>query len=310
MQLHEGTLTNQIPSGLELGVQGKKSSFRALVFLLFFPSIVLVLAFSYYPAIRSVVGSLTSWNGFNPPQFVGFQNYAQYFANPVLPVELRNLVILVLGGILIALIFPFLGAELVHFIYPRWLQGIIKYLLVIPMVIPVVVVINVWAYLLSPSTGLVDGFLGLVHVPPIQWFSDPQTALLSILLIGFPWVSGLAFLIFLAGVQGIPTDVFDAAKIDGASVMRRIRQIDLPLIIPQIRFVVVIVGVAMVQNFIPILLLTDGGPGNATMVPGLDMYQAAFSSSEYGYGMAIGTLLFLGLLVFTFLILRFLKPRT
>lgn len=278
--------------------------------MLFFPSVALVVAFSYYPALRSIAGSLTSWNGFNPPQFVGFENYAQYFSNPVLPIELRNLVILVFGGILIALIFPFVGAELVHFIYPDWLQNIIKYLLVIPMVIPVIVVINVWAYLLNPSEGLVDGFLRLFHVPPIQWFSDPKTALLSILLIGFPWVSGLAFLIFLAGIQGIPADVFDASMIDGANVLRRVRQIDLPLIIPQIRFVVVIVGVAMVQNFIPILVLTDGGPGNATMVPGLDMYQAAFSSSEYGYGMAIGTLLFLGLLAFTFLVLRFLKPQT
>ncbi|MCY0880127.1 MAG: sugar ABC transporter permease [Firmicutes bacterium] len=309
MQLQQKAMT-KTHGEVQLRVQSQKSPLRTLTYFLFAPSVLLVLAFSYYPALRSIVGSLTSWDGFNPPQFVGFQNYVQYFTNPVFPTELRNLGILVFGGILISLIFPFMGAELLYHLYPRWLQGVVKYLLVIPMVIPVVVVINVWAYLLNPSDGLIDGFLSLFHVPAVQWFSDPKTALLSILLIGFPWVSGLGFLIFLAGIQGISFDIFDAAKIDGASVFRRIRQIDLPLIIPQIRFVVVIVGVAMVQNFIPILLLTDGGPGNATMVPGLDMYQSAFASSEYGYGMAIGTLLFIGLLIFTFLVLRFLKPRT
>lgn len=293
-------------------VRRKKStgSWRWTTYLLFVPSLALVLLFSYYPALRSLEGSLTNWNGFSSPTFVGLQNFATYFQNYLFGAEMVNVLILFVGGILISIIFPLLGAELVLLLTSNKMATIARYLLVLPMVIPGIVVINVWSYLLNPEQGLVDGFLALFHVPPVQWFSNPQTALLSILLIGFPWVSGLAFLIFLAGLQGIAQDIDDAAHIDGATRMVKFWRIDLPLIIPQIRFVVVISGVAMIQNFIPILLLTDGGPGSATIVPGLDMYQSAFQNSQYGYGMAIGTLLFLGLLCFTILVLRFLKPRT
>ncbi|MGH2346096.1 MAG: carbohydrate ABC transporter permease, partial [Chloroflexota bacterium] len=152
--------------------------------------------------------------------------------------------------------------------------------------------------------------LSLFTSSPIQWFSSSHTALLSILLIGFPWVSSLGFLVFLAGLQAIPRELEDAALIDGATSIGRVFRIDIPLSIPQIRFVVVIAGVTMVQNFIPIFLLTNGGPGNATMVPGLDMYTSAFQDNEFGYGMAIGTLLFVAMLVVTVLFFRLLRPRT
>lgn len=279
-------------------------------YLLFAPSLLLILLFSYYPAVRSIVDSLTSWNGFSPPIFVGLQNFQSYVAQPIFGIEMRNLVLLVGGGTLIAVIFPFLGAELIRALPSQWLSGSVKYLLVIPMAVPQVVLIDVWAYLLNPVNGPVDAALSLIHTAPIQWFSSTNTALLSILLIGFPWVSSLGFLVFLAGLQAIPAEVEDAALIDGATGVARIWRIDIPLSIPQIRFVVVIAGITMVQNFIPILLLTNGGPGNATMVPGLDMYTSAFQDNELGYGMAIGTLLFIGMLVVTILFFRVLRPRT
>src|SRR6185312_13762138 len=211
---------------------------------------------------------------------------------------------------LLAVVFPFLGAELIRALPTRWLPGSVKYLLVIPLAIPQVVLIDVWAYLLNPVNGPVDAALSLFTSSPIQWFSSSHTALLSILLIGFPWVSSLGFLVFLAGLQAIPSELEDAARIDGTTSIGRVFRIDIPLSIPQIRFVVVIAGVTMVQNFIPIFLLTNGGPGNATMVPGLDMYTSAFQDNEFGYGMAIGTLLFIGMLVVTVLFFRLLRPRT
>ncbi|MGH2389817.1 MAG: carbohydrate ABC transporter permease [Chloroflexota bacterium] len=282
----------------------------AFRYLLFAPSLLLVILFSYYPAVRSIEGSLTDWNGFSPPTFVGLQNFRDYVTSPIFGVEMQNLVLLVGGGTLLAVIFPFLGAELIRALPTRWLPGSVKYLLVIPLAIPQVVLIDVWAYLLNPVNGPVDAALSLFTSSPIQWFSSSHTALLSILLIGFPWVSSLGFLVFLAGLQAIPRELEDAALIDGATSIGRVFRIDIPLSIPQIRFVVVIAGVTMVQNFIPIFLLTNGGPGNATMVPGLDMYTSAFQDNEFGYGMAIGTLLFVAMLVVTVLFFRLLRPRT
>jgi len=94
------------------------------------------------------------------------------------------------------------------------------------------------------------------------------------------------------------------------SAWRRVFAVDIPLLMPQFRIVVILSGIFAVQNFIPILLLTNGGPGTATLVPGLDMYQSAFSNDQYGYGMAIGTLLFVVMLVFTVAAMRLLRSRT
>lgn len=278
--------------------------------VLFAPSLLLVLLFRYYPALRSLEGSLTSWNGFSQPIFVGLTNFAQYLTQPLVLVEIFNLALLVAGGVVTQVLVPFAGAEMVVALPRGWIQSSIKYLLVVPMVIPQVVLIDVWAYLLNPSLGPVDAFLSLFKPDSTGWFGDPHTALLSILLIGFPWVSSLAFLVFLAGLQTISAEIYDAGQLDGTGTWRRILSIDAPLCIPQFRFVSIIAGVGIIQNFIPILLLTNGGPGNATMIPALDMYDNAFQYGQLGYGMAIGTLLFVILLVLSLMILRWLKPRT
>jgi ABC-type sugar transport system permease subunit len=193
---------------------------------------------------------------------------------------------------------------------PRRAAAVAKYVLVLPIVLPPLVLIEVWAYLLEPSSGLVDRILGAVGLPQPTWFSDPHLALVGILLVGFPWISNLGFLIFLGGLQNLPRDVLDAGRLDGLSAVRRVFAIDIPLLMPQFRIVVILSGIFAVQNFVPILLLTNGGPGTATMVPGLDMYQSAFQNDQYGYGMAIGTLLFAAMLIFTLAVMRALRPRT
>lgn len=281
---------------------------KATLFLA--PSIALIGLFSYYPALRSLWGSLTAWNGFTPPTFVGLENYRQYFTSSTLATQWRNLGILFFGGLVLYTVFPLLGAKAVTAIRAKRLQGFFKYVIVVPIVIPFVVVINVWAFLLNPASGPVDALIHALGGPFVDWYGSNHWALAGILSIGFPWISGLAFLIYLGGLQSIPDELTEAAKVDRASGIKIFRSIEVPLLIPQIRFVIIITGVLMIQNFIPILLLTDGGPGNATMVPALQMYNSAFTGSEYGYGMAIGTILFVFLLLFTIGILRFVRPRT
>ncbi|MHB1629748.1 MAG: carbohydrate ABC transporter permease [Bacilli bacterium] len=302
---------------LSRNLNGKKRSARkwlsghqALRLALLLPSLCAILLFSYYPAVRSIIGSFTSWNGFTSPQFIGVQNFINYVESYSFGSEIKNIAILVVGGVSISLLFPFLGASLTLSLPWRWSQSTLKYLLVVPMVIPQVILINIWVYMLNPNNGVVDAFLGLFHAPAVQWYNNPSTALFSILLIGFPWVSSLGYLIFLAGLQSISTEVKDAALMDGSSGFHRIIHVDVPLIMPQIQFVVVLSGISIVQNFIPILLVTNGGPGNATMVPGLDMYQQAFQNAQLGYGMAIGTILFIGMMIVTGVALRLLRSRT
>jgi raffinose/stachyose/melibiose transport system permease protein len=283
--------------------------YRSVLAVLLLPSLLLIGVFSYYPAVRSLIGGFYQWNGFSPPTYAGISQFRQYLQSPTFGPEIKNLGILVGGSILITLVSQFTAAEVVTHM-PRRAAVVAKYVLVLPIVLPPLVLIEVWAYLLQPGTGLVDHILGAVGLPQPTWLGDPHLALISILLIGFPWISNLGFLIFLGGLQNLPRDVLDAARIDGLGPIRRAFAIDVPLLLPQFRIVVILSGIFAVQNFVPILLLTNGGPGTTTLVPGLDMYQSAFSNDQYGYGMAIGTLLFIALLIFTLVVMKVLRPRT
>lgn len=283
--------------------------YRPALAMLLLPSLLLIGVFSYYPAARSLIGGFYAWNGFSPPTWAGVSQFRQYLRSPTFAPEVKNLAILAAGSIAISLVSQFTAAEVVTHMPPRAAK-VTRYVLVLPIVLPPLVLIEVWAYLLQPSAGLIDRVLGAVGLPQPTWLSDPHLALVGILLIGFPWISNLGFLIFLGGLQNLPKDVLDASRMDGVGPLRRVFSIDIPLLLPQFRIVVVLSGIFAVQNFIPILLLTNGGPGTATLVPGLDMYQSAFQSSQYGYGMAIGTLLFLAMLVFTLIAMRALRPRT
>ena len=283
--------------------------YRPALAVLLLPSLLLIGIFSYYPAVRSLIGGFYQWNGFSPPVYDGISQFRQYVQSVTFGSEAKNIAILAGGSILITLVSQFTAAEIVTHM-PRRAGTVAKYLLVLPVVLPPLVLIEVWAYLLQPQSGLVDVFLRAVGLPQPTWLSDPHLALAGILLIGFPWISNLGFLIFLGGLQNLPKDVLDASTIDGVSSLRRVFTIDIPLLMPQFRIVVILSGIFAVQNFIPILLLTNGGPGTATLVPGLDMYQSAFQNDQYGYGMAIGTLLFLGMLAFTLVAMRLLRPRT
>jgi ABC-type sugar transport system permease subunit len=283
--------------------------YRSVLAVLLLPSLVLIGVFSYYPAVRSLIGGFYQWNGFSPPVYAGVSQFRQYLQSPTFGTEAKNLAILVGGSILITLVSQFTAAEVVVHLPSRASQ-VAKYLLVLPIVLPPLVLIEVWAYLMQPGSGLIDKIFGAVGLPQPGWLSDPHLALVSILLIGFPWISNLGFLIFLGGLQNLPKDVVDASRLDGLGGFRRVFAIDIPLLLPQFRIVVILSGIYAVQNFIPILLLTNGGPGTATLVPGLDMYQSAFSNDQYGYGMAIGTLLFVVMLVFTLAAMRLLRSRT
>jgi len=283
--------------------------YRPVLTVLLLPSLLLIGVFSYYPAVRSLIGGFYQWNGFSPPTYAGVSQFKEYVQSPTFGTEAKNLAILVGGSVLITLVSQFTAAEIVSHL-PRRAASVAKYLLVLPIVLPPLVLIEVWAYLFQPGSGLIDKVFNAVGLPQSTWLADPHVALVSILLVGFPWISNLGFLIFLGGLQNLPRDVLDAGRLDGMSAVRRVFAVDIPLLMPQFRIVVILSGIFAVQNFIPILLLTNGGPGTATLVPGLDMYQSAFSNDQYGYGMAIGTLLFAVMLIFTLAATRLLRSRT
>jgi ABC-type sugar transport system permease subunit len=127
------------------------------------------------------------------------------------------------------------------------------------------------------------------------------------MFIGFPWVSGVAVLIYLAALNNIGEDILDAAKLDGAMGFTRVRTVDFPLVLGQVKLLSVLAIIGSLQGYAMQLVLTKGGPGYATEVPGLVMYQEAFSYQRLGYACSIGLVLFLVILALTYLNLRYVR---
>jgi raffinose/stachyose/melibiose transport system permease protein len=278
-------------------------------YLLLLPTFLLILIFNYYPALSALYHSLFEWNGANLKQFIGLDNFIQMWNDKILWQSFGNLVKLTLFGLAINLIFPLGAAALIfHLRDLKWAYWY-RVLFVIPLVVPGVVILMIWRFIYSPNLGLLNELLKAVGreewVRP--WLGDFNLALYGIMFIGFPWVAGFATLIYLAGFQSIPMELMDSAAIDGATTRQRFFAVELPLVMSQIKLVTILTIIGSFQNFSTILVMTNGGPGTVTMVPGLYLYRNAMHYNKMGYACAIGTVMFTITLVLTYLNTRYLK---
>jgi ABC-type sugar transport system permease subunit len=205
---------------------------------------------------------------------------------------------------------PLLVAELVFNLRSTRARYLYRMLFSLPMVVPGMVGILLWQMIYNPEIGLINQILQAVGLSSWArpWLADSNTALASIIFMGFPWVGTIAFLIYYAGLIDIPEEIFDASRMDGATNLRRFWHIDLPLIAPQIRLMILFAYIGRMQGFQDILVMTGGGPGSATYVPALEMYFSAFRFGNFGYASSIATMLFLVILVGTILVRR--QPRS
>ena len=253
----------------------------------------LLITFSYVPAVSAIYHSFTIWDGFRPAQWTGLDNFREIFTSEVIfRKAFSNMALLAAWGVFRAVVFPLLGAALVYRLRSERRAYFFRLVFVFPIVVPAVVGILVWRQLYEPNAGLFNEILKLVHLQPIGWLNSPSTALPSLMFIGFPWIDGVGLLIYLAGLLNIPTEVVEAAVVDGASSVRRFFTIELPLIIPQLRIILILNVIGALQGFGFQLLVTRGGPNNATTVPAWEMYNAAMQAGRFGVASAIGVILF------------------
>ena len=271
-----------------------------LAYLFLLPSLLLTGWFSYVPAYTALTRAFTDWDGLNPPNFTGLENFQRAVTDPVMQEASGHSAVWVALGLLLAVVPPLLVAELIYHLRGQKRQYFYRTLFVVPIVIPSLVLLLVWSNFYR-SGGLINQVLGALHLNSLQhgWLSDPGTALYSLIFLGFPYIDAFYLLLLYAGLQGIPREVTEAARLDGASGLRRVFSIDLPLLAPQLRLIALLAIIGNVQYFISPLVLTAGGPGNATTVPALLMYQTATKFGEYGYAMAIAVLLFLVVVALT-----------
>jgi ABC-type sugar transport system permease subunit len=296
--------------GLALSRKDVRKAYRSYLFLA--PTFILLILFSYYPIFSALSHSFTEWKGSGASTWIGLANFRELFADDVMGESSLNTLKLMIGGMIISLTAPLLAAEMIFALKSERAQYLYRVFFVIPMVVPGVVTLLIWGFIYDDNLGLLNQALMALGLGGWQqsWLGDPQTVLYSLLLMGFPWVGGFALLIYYAGLQNIPGEVFESARLDGASGFTRFKAIDLPLLMGQVKLLVVLGFIGGVQGFQGQLLLTNGGPGYSTMVPGMHLYQNAISFDRMGYACAIGVVLFLVILAITYINLKYVKSSS
>jgi raffinose/stachyose/melibiose transport system permease protein len=273
------------------------------------PSVLLYSLFVFFPLFQALYYGLYDWNGLGPLEdFVGLQNFRDVLNDTVFRQAIRhNLVILVLS-LLIQLPMA-LGLAL---IVGRRLRGraIFRTIFFLPYVLSEVVTGVLWSFLFHPRTGL-NELLGKI-IPgfePIGWLSDPNLVLYS-LFIAITWkFVGFHFILYLAGLQSIPGDLEESAKLDGASSWRVIRDVTLPLLGPTIRLTVFLSAIGSLQFFDLIWVMTEGGPIDASQTMATYMYKFSFQRFALGYGAAASLIIFVICFGFALLYMRFVMNR-
>lgn len=279
------------------------------LYLMVLPTIVMLLIFFYYPAIN---GFLTSFQyvDVRGSQWVGLENYQRLFSDTRLLQSFRNLAFLAVFNVCVVVTMPLIVAVLIFRLKSMTAQYWWRIVFVIPIVVPSVAIILVWRWMYSADGGL-NILLSAVGLGSLtrSWLGDRDVVMWALVFTNFPWVAGINFLIYYAGLQDIQQEVLDAAVVDGASSFRRFRSIELPLLRPQMRLLVLLTLVFWLRSFELPLIMTNGGPGFASMVPGLRMYYAINRDFDLGYGSAIGTILFLLVLGVTVMQIRLTRSR-
>lgn len=267
----------------------------ALPFLI--PFFAVYAIFLIYPLARVVHMSFFSWDLLGNHQYIGLDNYTHLFtidrfwpdmAHTFYFTALTVPALVALGlGLAVGLNASFRGRTLLRTIFFA------------PFVLPISVVTLLWIWLLQPQFGLVNEVLTLAHLPTVAWLSSPTAAMPAIAVASVWWSVGFNLVLFLAGLQGISREYYEAATIDGANRWHLFRYVTLPLLRHTTELVALLQVVASLQIFGQVYLMTNGGPNGATEVALEYMYDRAFSAYHLGYASAIAVMLFAVIFVFS-----------
>ena len=321
------TTTAQVARQETIGIERRLSTWQRIwqsrfLYLLILPTYALILTFNYAPILMGFYYSFTRYDGMHA-FWIGIENYRRIFQDPALIQSYKNLAIILPFSLAVGVTMPLFVAYLIYHLKRANLRYWFRVMFTIPMVVPGIVMMLIWIFLYTPSGGvnIILRMVGLDRLTlmgsgsPRAWLGDQKTALGAILFMGFPWVSPVNMLIFLAGLEAISTEVIEAAKVDGATGWTMFWRIELPMVMGQVRLVVVTGTIGVMQGFQTILVMTRGGPGYATMVPAMRMYDTAMpenslgvgSAPQMGFGAAIGIFLFLIIGLITIINLRVIR---
>jgi sn-glycerol 3-phosphate transport system permease protein len=252
-------------------------------YALLIPSGIFLIAFTYWPVVQVVFGSLTV-HAFGGAAHWGLDNYARLFADSHFTTALRNNLVYALGTIVPSVTLALLFA--VGLRESTRLASVLRTLIVLPLLIPLVAAASLFIFIFLPGAGLLDYYLAKLGVGETNWLGDPTLALGSIVAITVWKNTGYYMLFFLAGLAGVPQELLEAARIDGASAVQRFLRITLPLLGPTLTFVLVIAVLNVLTQVDHVIVMTQGGPSDATSLLLYYIYQQAHQNYDVGLASA------------------------
>ncbi len=266
-------------------------------FLYIMPWLIGFLAFQLYPFIASLFYSLTNFTISNVPVFTGLKNYITMFANDELFYKSLSITLLyVFMSVPMKLIFALFIAMILNI--KLGFINIYRTVYYLPSIFGGSVAIAVLWRFLFMREGLVNGILSYFNIPQVEWLSSPKVALFTISLLTV-WQFGSSMVLFLAGLKQIPQELYEAARVDGASKIRQFFDITLPLLSPIIFFNLIMQMVIAFQEFTGAFVITNGGPMKSTYLYAMKLYEEAFTYSKMGYACALSWIMFIIILIFT-----------
>lgn len=282
-----------------------KHPFLGYAFIL--PSILGFLLFVAYPMVMSTYYSMTDWTGIGKPTFVGWDNFSfLFFQDPmfykIIVVTLLYVVYTVPTGLALGLLLALLLNR------KFWGTKLLRTLYYLPVIIPSIAALTIWKFAFNPDYGFINNVLTLLHLPTSQWLEGEASALPALAIVQL-WGVGGTVLILLSGLQSVPTEVYEAAKVEGAGIWTRFQKITFPLITP-VLFLQLITGIigAFQQFNAPQVMTnyngTGGGPNGSTTLLAYSIYDNAMGKQAFGYAMAEVWVLFLIIMGFTALVFK------
>ncbi len=285
-----------------LGNEQTKTAFLALL-----PSLVIFVVFTIYPIFHSLYLSFFNVSLLASSRvFIGFDNYANLLQNPTFQRAVKNTVYYTIGvvpiGITLSLILAILLNNKLRF------KGFFRAAFFAPVVTSMVAVSIVWSWMLEPNYGLMNGLLAKIGIVGPGWLTDPSWALTSVILLSIWKNLGFNMVIFLAGLQDIPMEIYESADLDGVNSFQKFRYMTIPMMQGPITFATIVSMIKSMQVFGQIYVMTGGGPANSTMVVVYYLYQQAFEFYRTGYASAVAWVLFVVILLLTLIQNRLFKP--
>ncbi|WP_246117491.1 carbohydrate ABC transporter permease [Cellulomonas composti] len=296
------------PGGRRAGGNNTRKGLEIAFFVA--PALLLFVFFVVWPIVKAVQFSFYRWKGYGPlVDFVGLKNYVSVLNNDVFTGALQHNLIIVVASIAIQLPLGLLIALLLN----RRMrgQGMLRTIIFVPYVLAEVIAGVVWFQLLQPKYGVIDAWLDAVglHGPEQGFLGDPKYALATVIVVLTWKYLGLAILLFLAGLQGVPDELYEAAQIDGASWWQVQRKITIPLLGPTMRTWAFLSMIGSLQLFDMVWILTKGGPANSTTTMATFLVTEGTKRSNYGIASAASVILFVVALILALLYQRFIMRR-